>query len=131
MAAHGNRSILGPVNPYDDGQKANYVPGGLDTPQRSGVIDGDTSAVTDQGGVGTAAARAAEQDAFRSAQAAAGLVGADAGAGGTIVAAAGQAVTSPIPDSPRGDLIGQGSPLVMRADGGDDPAGGAYGKAVS
>jgi hypothetical protein len=31
MAAHGNRSILGPVNPYDDGARANYVDGGDDS----------------------------------------------------------------------------------------------------
>lgn len=31
MAAHGNRSILGPVNPYDDGVQANYVNGGDDS----------------------------------------------------------------------------------------------------
>lgn len=122
-----HRNILGA--PSDFGPKANEVDGGLDIAQRSGLVNGDTSAVTDQGGPGTAASRSAEQDAFRSAQAAAGLAS-GAGAAGTVVAPAGQAVTSGTPDGTRGDLIGEQSPLVLRADGGDDPAGGAYGKAI-
>lgn len=87
--------------------------------------------MTDQTSPQTASEREDLQNHYRSAQAAAGMVGSDAGAGGTRVAASGSAVTGSIPDGTRGDLTGQQSPLVQRADGGDDPAAGAYGKAIS
>jgi hypothetical protein len=123
-----HRNILGP--PADLGPKANDVPGGLDTPQRSGVIDRDTSAVTDQGGPGTAAARAAEQDAFRSAQAAAGLVS-GAGAAGTVVAPAGQVETrgNVEADGPGARVAAEGGPVV-RSEGGANLADGGTGQAI-
>ena len=98
MAAHGNRSILGPVNPYDDGAKANYVDGGqAELPSRAGQFDGITSDVSDQQSHASAGRSSETQSAFRQAQVDAGLIGADAGAGGTTVAAAGSAVTGADP----------------------------------
>ncbi|TVS86038.1 hypothetical protein [Mycobacterium helveticum] len=129
MTINRNRGILGP--PADLGPKANDVDGGLaEQPRRTGQFNGDTSQVTDQGGVGTAAERAGLQDAFRAAQAAAGMIGADQGAGGARVAPSGSPATGSIPDGTLGDTIGAPEPLVTRADGGDDPSMGAYGKAL-
>lgn len=126
------RNILGPPNPYDDGQKANYVDGGqAELSSRAGQFDGITSDVSDQQSHASAVRSSETQQAFRQAQHDAGLIGADQGAGGTRVAAIGSAVTGSIPASPQGDLIGQESPLVQRADGGDDPSASAYGKAIS
>jgi hypothetical protein len=134
QVAINQRRILGPANPYDDGQKTNYVPGQEPSSGRSGttgVIDYDTSAVSDQGGVGTAAARAAEQDAFRAAQRSAGLIS-GAGAAGTVVAPAGDVQTegNVQPGGP-GAVVAASGGVTVRADGGDDPAGSAYGKAIS
>lgn len=123
------RSILGA--PADLGAKANYVDGGqIELPSRAGQFDGVTSEVSDQQSHASTGRSSETQSAFRQAQHDAGLIAADQGAGGTTVAASGSAVTGSIPDGTRGDLIGQESPLVQRADGGDDPANGAYGRAI-
>jgi hypothetical protein len=122
------RNILGP--PADLGAKANQVDGQSPLHPRSGVINGDTRAVTDQGGVGTAAARAVAQEAFRAAQAAAGLVS-GAGAAGTVVAPAGDVRTEGTvePGGP-GAVVAQAGDVVTRYEGGANLADSGPGQAV-
>jgi hypothetical protein len=116
------RNILGP--PADLGAKANDVNGGDDSlaarPPYSAPL-----AMTDQTSPQTAPERDNLETHYRAAQNAASQIGADQGAGGTTVAANGSAVTGSIPASPTGDLIGQESPLVQRADGANLADGGA------
>jgi hypothetical protein len=123
------RDIFGP--PADLGVKANQVDGQSPLAPRSGVINGDASDVTDQGGVGTADRRNALQEEFRSAQAAASGISA-AGAAGEVVAPAGQVeTTGQVQPGGPGAVVAASGGVVTREDGGDDPAGGAYGKAIS
>jgi hypothetical protein len=94
---------------------------------RSGVIDGDVRDVTDQGGPGTAAARAAEQDAFRAAQQRAGLIQGQ-GAGGAVVAPAGSVqTTGEVDPGGPGAIVAQQGSVVTR---GNLPQDTATGEAI-
>jgi hypothetical protein len=125
-----NRSILGPANPFDDGEKANYVDGGtnaLDRPNNTNPAP----AFSDQASTDTQAERAQLAQAYRDAQRTAELV-TGSGAGGAVVAAAGEAVTyapgSAVDYSGAGATVGDEGPIVTRSAGGDDGSG--YGKAI-
>jgi hypothetical protein len=103
MAINRNRNTLGQADPYQDPAKANYVNGGNNdskslvgraTDQSSDVTPGEQST----------------SDRYRSAQARAGNIGPDVGAGGVAIGA---------PDQ-----------LVTRSDGGDSGTTGV-GKSIS
>jgi hypothetical protein len=134
MASHGTRSILGDPNPYDNGLKAaSYVDGGDDSLSACQPYTSPLS-VTDQTSDETSAERQGLQDAYKAAQRASSRIGADAGAGGTVVAPAGQLEQlGRIADADGagpGDVIAPKPPVVRRADGADSGTDGT-GKSIA
>jgi hypothetical protein len=135
MAAHGSRSILGPVNPYENGlPPVNYVDGGDDSLSARQPYTAPLS-VTDQTSAETRAERDGLQDAHKQAQSVAsqfvsdGAAGSQIGRGpdtfsrlGTIADADGAGPGDVIAPDPVG--------LHLRAEGGDGLDGSAYGKAI-
>lgn len=128
--ADGSGGIFGAQADTSATVATNHVDGQSPLPHDPPAYNQPTALTNDQSSLGTAPERQNLENHYRAAQTAASRIGADAGAGGTVVAAAGSAVVGQIPDGTQGDLIGSESPLVTRADGGDDLSQSAYGKAI-
>jgi hypothetical protein len=130
VAAIGNRNLFGDPNQYDNGLRpASYVDGQDDSLSQRPPYTAPTS-VTDQTSDETRPEREALQGAYQSAQRAASRIAADAGAGGTVVAPAGQfeQLGQIAPDGGVGQIIAANR-LVTRSDGADSGDTGA-GKAI-
>jgi hypothetical protein len=121
MAAHGNRSILGPINPYDNGLKAaSYAPGGddsLDRPVNPAPAGGD------QGSTDSLDQRQAQAQAFREAQRVAGAFVGDGAAGSQLGrgpdAFSRDGQIADADGSGPADVIAPEPPVVLRRDGAD------------
>jgi hypothetical protein len=127
MAAHGNRSILGPVNPYDDGQKANAVDGGDDSLGQRGPVapaHGDQQSPETQAQRDSLTAAYVESRDLASGFAGDGSAGRQLGRGAdTFSTAGGDAGATGV-----GQVVAP-NPLITRADGAD-PGTDGTGKAI-
>lgn len=126
-----NRSIFGEPNPLDNGlQPASYVSGGDDSlSQRPPYTAPVTS---DQSSAQTEAERGGLESAFRQARETAskftgsGAEGVQIGRGPDTF----DTYAAPRDDGGPGVAVAPEPPVVLRADGGDDPRNSATGKAV-
>lgn len=134
MAAQGNRSILGPINLYDNGLKAaSYAPGGDDSLDQP--VD-PAPAFNDQGSTDTLDQRQAQAQAFREAQRVAsqfvgdGAAGSQLGRGPDTFSRDGQ--IADVDGSGPGDVVAPDPVgLRLRSAGGHALDGSAYGKSIA
>lgn len=126
------RSLFGERNPLDNGlQPASYVSGGDDSLSQRPPYTAPTG-MTDQASASTEAERGGLESAFRQARETAskftgsGAEGVQIGRGPDTFDTA----AAPRDDGGPGVAVAPEPPVVLRADGGDDPRNSATGKAV-
>lgn len=123
------RNILGPA--ADLGPKANQVSGGDDSLSARQPYTAP-STLSDQTSPQTEEERGGLESAFKQSQQFSSQIGADGGAGGLQLGRGADTFTTEghVEQGNGTAVVGATGGVVLRADGGDDPAASAYGKAI-